>query len=162
MGNQRLTRPKTATAKDRGSVTVCFRPRSRHCSCYEAVIQRLSKAATMRSRLERIVKLQPVGSQLLAFLSFSRSMPAAIILLIAESSRAWSAATLERAASTLVWWSRCNWAPLGPAYTPSIQFAGFSSGKSSKKSDSHPWQHYFGSLIVIRQTGRLGLMEFSG
>jgi len=29
--------------------------RSRHCSCYEAVIQRLSKAATMRSRLERIV-----------------------------------------------------------------------------------------------------------
>jgi hypothetical protein len=62
--------------------------RSRHCSCYEAVIQRLSKAATMRSRLERIVKLQPVGSQLLAFLSFSRSMPAAIILLIAESSRA--------------------------------------------------------------------------
>ena len=54
-GNQRLTRPKTATARDRGSVTVCFRPRSRHFSCYEAVIQRLSKAATMRSRLERIV-----------------------------------------------------------------------------------------------------------
>ena len=26
MGNQRLTRPKTATARDRGSVTVCFRP----------------------------------------------------------------------------------------------------------------------------------------
>ena len=26
MGNQRLTRPKTATTRDRGSVTVCFRP----------------------------------------------------------------------------------------------------------------------------------------